>query len=100
MFISIPYSIYTLRILLEGFTIRICAYKYLWEGLIIVVNMMKSYRITYSIYIYMYSIICRRINAVWCYGVVVIIISRDDIRSRITSVGNRWLVSLEYGGVE
>ena len=35
---------------MEGFTIRICAYKYLWEGLIMVVNMMKGYRIIYTIY--------------------------------------------------
>ena len=40
---------------MEGFTIRICEHKYLWEGLIIVVNMMKSYRITYSIYIMSYK---------------------------------------------
>ena len=40
---------------MEGFTIRISAYKYLWEGLIIVVNMMKGYRIIYSIYITSYK---------------------------------------------
>ena len=40
---------------MEGFIIRICAHKYLWEGLIIVVNMMKSYRIIYSIYIMSYK---------------------------------------------
>ena len=27
---------------MEGFTIRICAHKYLWEGLIIVVNMIEE----------------------------------------------------------
>ena len=83
---------------MEGFIIRICVHKYLWEGLIIVVNMMKSYRITYSIYI-MYNIImpiekCRVV--LWLLLPV-----RDDIRSRIPSVGsNRWLVPLEYSVVE
>ena len=40
---------------MEGFIIRICVHKYLWEGLIIVVNMMKSFRITFSIYIMSYK---------------------------------------------
>jgi hypothetical protein len=42
-------------IFMEGFIIRICAHKYLWESLIIVVNMMKSYRITYGIIIMSYK---------------------------------------------
>ncbi len=51
---------------MEGFIIRICAHKYLWEGLIIVVNMMKSYCMTYSIYIMSYKNADGKYRAVGC----------------------------------
>ena len=40
---------------MEGFTIHICAHNYLWEGLILVVDMMKGHHIIYNILVMSYN---------------------------------------------
>ena len=65
--------------------------------LLLVVDIMKGHHVNYSIYVMSYNNADRKCRVVlWLLLPV-----RDDIRSRIPSVGsNRWLVPLEYSVVE